>query len=101
MSTFERYLTVWVALCIVAGVALGHVLPGVFQAIGSAEVAQVNLPVAVLIWLRDRNYPVFVPVIASALTLALGVVAARLAGNKELENLAAGKYLQLTEKSSR
>ncbi len=37
---FERYLTVWVALCIVAGVALGHVLPGVFQAIGSAEVAQ-------------------------------------------------------------
>jgi arsenite transporter len=51
MSTFERYLTVWVALCIVAGVALGHVLPGVFQAIGSAEVAQVNLPVAALIWL--------------------------------------------------
>ncbi|MEE7489856.1 ACR3 family arsenite efflux transporter [Methylobacterium oryzae] len=51
MSTFERYLTVWVALCIVAGVALGHVMPGVFQAIGLAEVAQVNLPVAVLIWL--------------------------------------------------
>jgi ACR3 family arsenite transporter len=51
MSTFERYLTVWVALCIVAGVALGHVMPGVFQAIGSAEVAQVNLPVAVLVWL--------------------------------------------------
>lgn len=51
MSTFERYLSVWVALCIVAGVALGHVLPGAFQAIGSAEVAQVNLPVAVLIWL--------------------------------------------------
>lgn len=51
MSTFERYLTVWVALCIVAGVALGHVMPGVFQAIGSAEVANVNLPVAVLIWL--------------------------------------------------
>ena len=51
MSTFERYLTVWVALCIVAGVALGHVMPGVFQAIGSAEIAQVNLPVAVLIWL--------------------------------------------------
>jgi arsenite transporter len=51
MSTFERYLTIWVALCIVAGVTLGHFLPYVFQAIGSAEVAQVNLPVAVLIWL--------------------------------------------------
>src|SRR6202158_5801552 len=51
MSTFERYLTVWVALCIVAGIALGHVMPGVFQAIGSAEIARVNLPVAALIWL--------------------------------------------------
>jgi ACR3 family arsenite transporter len=51
MSTFERYLTVWVALCIVAGVALGHFMPSVFQTIGAAEVAKVNLPVAVLIWL--------------------------------------------------
>src|ERR1700720_4586878 len=51
MSTFERYLTVWVALCIIAGVALGLFLPHVFQAIGRAEVAQVNLPVAGLIWL--------------------------------------------------
>jgi arsenite transporter len=51
MSTFERYLTLWVALCIVAGIALGHVMPGVFQAIGSAEIARVNLPVAALIWL--------------------------------------------------
>ena len=51
MSVFERYLTLWVALCIVAGIALGHVFPDVFQAIGSAELAQVNLPVAALIWL--------------------------------------------------
>ncbi|HLG79465.1 MAG TPA: ACR3 family arsenite efflux transporter [Bradyrhizobium sp.] len=51
MSTFERYLTLWVALCIVAGVALGHVMPGVFHAIGAAEIAKVNLPVAALIWL--------------------------------------------------
>ena len=51
MSIFERYLTLWVALCIVAGIALGHLLPGVFHAIGSAEIAQVNLPVAALIWL--------------------------------------------------
>lgn len=51
MSTFERYLTLWVALCIVAGVALGHVMPGVFHTIGAAEIAKVNLPVAALIWL--------------------------------------------------
>ena len=51
MSTFERYLTLWVALCIVAGIALGHVMPGVFHDIGGAEIARVNLPVAVLIWL--------------------------------------------------
>lgn len=51
MSIFERYLTVWVGLCIVAGVGLGHLVPGVFQAIGAVEVARVNLPVAALIWL--------------------------------------------------
>jgi arsenite transporter len=47
---FERYLTVWVALCIVAGIALGQWLPSLFQAIGRMEFAQVNLPVGVLIW---------------------------------------------------
>jgi ACR3 family arsenite transporter len=51
MNVFERYLTVWVAACIVVGVALGHYFPGVFKMIGGMEVAQVNLPVAVLIWL--------------------------------------------------
>jgi ACR3 family arsenite transporter len=51
VSLFERYLTLWVALCIAAGTALGHFLPGLFQAIASAEVARVNLPVAALIWL--------------------------------------------------
>jgi ACR3 family arsenite transporter len=50
MSLFERYLTVWVALCILAGIALGYLLPGLFQLVGAAEIAQVNLPVAVLIW---------------------------------------------------
>lgn len=50
MSVFERFLTVWVFLCIVAGIALGQFLPGAFQAIGRMEVAQVNLPVGVLIW---------------------------------------------------
>jgi ACR3 family arsenite transporter len=51
MGLFERYLTVWVALCIVAGITLGWMMPGLFQTIGSAEIARVNLPVAVLIWL--------------------------------------------------
>lgn len=51
MSTFERYLTLWVALAIGAGIALGSLFPGLFQLIGSAEIAKVNLPVAVLIWL--------------------------------------------------
>ena len=51
MSIFERYLTAWVAICIIVGVALGHAFQAVFQAIGSMEVARVNLPVAVLIWL--------------------------------------------------
>ena len=51
MSVFERYLTLWVALCIVAGIGLGHLFPSVFQAIGAAEVAKVNLPLAGLIWL--------------------------------------------------
>jgi len=51
MSTFERYLTLWVALCIIAGISMGHFFPGAFHVIAGAEVAQVNLPVAVLIWL--------------------------------------------------
>jgi ACR3 family arsenite transporter len=51
MGTFERFLTVWVLLCIVAGIGLGQLVPGAFRAIGAATVAQVNLPVAALIWL--------------------------------------------------
>ena len=50
MSGFERYLTVWVFLCIVIGIALGQWLPAVFQAVGRMEVAKVNLPVGLLIW---------------------------------------------------
>ena len=51
MSLFERYLTVWVLLCIIAGIALGHWLPAPFQLLGQMQIAQVNLPVAILIWL--------------------------------------------------
>ena len=50
MSVFERYLTVWVLLCIVVGIALGQFFPSVFQAVGRMEIAKVNLPVGLLIW---------------------------------------------------
>ncbi|MDV3436366.1 ACR3 family arsenite efflux transporter [Stenotrophomonas sp. C2852] len=51
MNLFERYLTLWVGLCIAVGTLLGHFLPAVFAELASAEVAKVNLPVAALIWL--------------------------------------------------
>ena len=50
MSLFERWLTLWVFLCILAGIALGQFLPGPFQALGRMEVARVNIPVGLLIW---------------------------------------------------
>ena len=60
MGLFERYLSVWVGLCILAGVALGNVLPQVFEALAEVEFAQVNLVVAVLIWIMI--YPMMVQV---------------------------------------
>ncbi len=51
INIFERYLTLWVALCIVAGVALGHYFPDLFKLIGATEISRVNIPVAVLVWL--------------------------------------------------
>ncbi len=51
MGFFERFLTLWVILCIFAGIGLGYLIPGAFQAIGHLEIARVNLPVALLIWL--------------------------------------------------
>src|SRR2546423_15707199 len=51
LGTFERYLTVWVALCIIAGILLGRLAPGPFQALGRMTLAEVNIPVALLIWL--------------------------------------------------
>lgn len=65
MSLFERYLSLWVALCIVVGIALGQLLPDVFQMIGQMEVAQVNLPVGLLIWIMI--IPMLVKVDFSAL----------------------------------
>ncbi len=60
MGLFERYLSLWVGLCIVAGVALGNAAPGLFQFFASLEVARVNLPVAVFIWVMI--YPMMVQV---------------------------------------
>ena len=64
MGLFERYLSVWVALCIAAGVTLGNLFPGLFSAVAALEYAHVNLPVAVLIWVMI--YPMMIQVDFSA-----------------------------------
>jgi ACR3 family arsenite transporter len=68
MGTFERYLSLWVLLCIAAGVALGQMMPALFAAIAAAQVAQVNLVVAGLIWLM------IVPMLLKIDFAALGTV---------------------------
>ncbi len=60
MGIFERFLSVWVALCIIAGVLLGNLMPGLFQTIAALEISKVNLVVAVLIWVMI--YPMMVQV---------------------------------------
>ncbi len=65
MSIFERYLTLWVTLCIVVGIVLGQLSPQFFQGVGSLEIAQVNLPVGLLIWVMI--IPMLVKVDFSAL----------------------------------
>jgi arsenite transporter len=75
MGVFERYLTLWVGLCIFTGVILGQMAPAVFHAIGAATVAQVNLPVAVLIWLM------IVPMLLKIDLGALGQVREHWRGN--------------------
>ena len=69
MGVFERFLTFWVALCIIVGIALGQLLPGIFHMLGEATVAQVNIPVAVLVWLM------IVPMLLKIDLTALGQVA--------------------------
>jgi ACR3 family arsenite transporter len=66
MSLFERYLTVWVGLCIVVGIALGQLMPGAFATVSAMEIARVNLPVAILIWLMI--IPMLVKIDFSALS---------------------------------
>ncbi|MGE0716982.1 MAG: ACR3 family arsenite efflux transporter [Alphaproteobacteria bacterium] len=74
MGAFERYLTLWVGLCIVAGIVLGQAVPDVFHALGAATVAEVNLPVAVLVWLM------IVPMLLKIDLAALGQVGAHWRG---------------------
>jgi ACR3 family arsenite transporter len=74
LGLFERYLTLWVALCIVAGILLGQALPGTFHALGTATVAEINLPVAALVWLM------IVPMLLKIDPAALGEVRAHWRG---------------------
>ena len=74
MSRFERYLTVWGFICIVAGIGLGQIFPAVFQAIGHMEVAHVNLPVGLLIWVM------ITPMLMKVDFAALGEVRAHVKG---------------------
>jgi arsenite transporter len=74
MGLFERYLTLWVALCIVVGIALGRLIPGVFHLLGTAEIAHVNLPVAVLVWLM------VIPMLLKIDLAALGTIGAHWKG---------------------
>jgi ACR3 family arsenite transporter len=60
MGIFERYLTVWVGLGIMAGVGLGLAVPGAFEAVAAMEIAQVNLVVAVFIWIMI--YPMMIQI---------------------------------------
>ncbi|RYF66485.1 MAG: ACR3 family arsenite efflux transporter, partial [Comamonadaceae bacterium] len=71
---FERWLTAWVALCIVTGVALGQWLPGVFRAVAALEVARVNLPVGVLVWVM------VIPMLLKIDFAALGQVRSQVRG---------------------
>lgn len=65
MNFFERYLSLWVLLCIIAGILLGQFFPASFHAIGEIEIARVNLPVGLLIWVMI--IPMLVKVDFSAL----------------------------------
>lgn len=70
MSIFEKYLTVWVGLCIIVGIVFGHIFPGFFESISRMELAKVNLPVAVLIWFMI--IPMLMKIDFSALKLVRG-----------------------------
>ena len=74
MSLFERYLTVWVFLCIVVGITLGQAFPEAFRLVGSIEIANVNLPVGILIWVM------IIPMLIKVDFAALGEVKKHIKG---------------------
>src|ERR1700743_2077985 len=74
MGVFERFLTFWVALCIIVGIALGQMIPGFFHILGEATVSQVNIPVAVLVWLM------VIPMLLKIDLAALGQIGAHWKG---------------------
>ena len=74
MGFFERWLTLWVFLCIIAGIVLGQALPGLFQALGRMEVARVNLPVGLLIWVM------IIPMLLRIDFAAIGLIRRHLRG---------------------
>ena len=74
LGVFERYLTLWVGLCILVGIGLGQAVPGVFHALGAATLAEVNLPVAILVWLM------IIPMLLKIDLAALGQVGAHWRG---------------------
>ena len=74
MNVFERWLTLWVGLCIVVGIALGQIFPTPFHALGNFTVAQVNLPIAALVWLM------VIPMLLKIDLAALGQVRAHWRG---------------------
>jgi ACR3 family arsenite transporter len=74
MSVFERYLSLWVFLCIAAGILLGRIVPELAQAVGAMELARVNLPVGLLIWVM------IIPMLVKVDFGALGEVRRHLRG---------------------
>jgi ACR3 family arsenite transporter len=74
MSFFERYLTLWVGLCMAAGICFGRIAPGLFHALGEADIAHVNLPIAALVWLM------IIPMLLKIDLAALGQVKAHWRG---------------------
>jgi ACR3 family arsenite transporter len=74
MTLFERYLSLWVFLCIVAGIGLGQIAPGLSATVGEMQIAQVNLPVGILIWVM------IIPMLVKVDFGALGEVRRHLRG---------------------
>ena len=69
ISTFQRYLTVWVLLCMITGVLIGHFIPGVPAVLGKLQIAGISIPIAILIWIMI--YPMMMKVDFQSITFML------------------------------